>query len=307
MNRRNHKRTNHPSYRHQPHRLHFRRQVTPKQTQLPLSSNSVTNNIENVFEEVDALRVLDEEIEKTAAQEFNLPVKSIFSKPNRKKTRKEKKWASREAEIDSLIERKKYNSLQLLLHPYQSMLNEHSEDIPANIFVGLFRMIVKWLILGFFIGEEVRRIVETEAFSFMRIEYPHVISLTIRLTLLFTAAECAMYVCHCFLSLFTKKRISLHRLITAGSMLYLWEIIGFLISACVGIMYDPIIGLLVAFAVTLMAMMLKNQAMIDKSRLPHELVTFVSVCIVFVAAYFVLKYLNVSEKQIIEIYIKQHL
>jgi hypothetical protein len=225
---------------------------------------------------------------------------------NRREQKKEQKWESREAEIDAMISRKQYGLKGLLLHPYKCMVNEFYEEIPGSFIGSLLRMFVKWLICGMLFAEEIKKMLDAGSFSYLRMNFSTVAAMGVRVALMLCAAELILYLLHCILSLFSHRKIGFHRVLSSGTMIWLWESIGYIIAGVIGMRYDPIFCVLVMFAVVLIGLMLKNQALIDGTGLSHEIVTVVSVLVVFVCAFLVVKAFGMSETQILKMLLQMY-
>ena len=267
---------------------------------------------------------IDETLERTAAQETldEKTVQDLFNEErnNGKKQentstrrilsarqkKKERKWQAREAEIDALISRKQYGFKGLLLHPYKCMVNEFYEEIPGSFAGSLIRMIVKWIICAAFFSEEIKKMIDAGSFSYLRMNFNTTAAMGLRVALLLCAAELVLYALHCILSLFSHRRISFHRVLSSGTMCWLLEAIGYLIAGICGMKGDPVIGLLLLFAVMLVGLMLKNQALIDGTGLSHELVTIISVLVVFLCGVLIVRIIGLTETEIIQMLVEMY-
>lgn len=219
----------------------------------------------------------------------------------RKQLRRERKWQAREAEIDALISRKQYSFKGLLLHPYKCMTNEFYEEIPGSVIGSLIRMFVKWAIFAAFFAEEIKKLIDAGSFSNLRVSFSTTAAMGFRIALMLCAAELLLYLLHFILSICAHQKIAYNRLLSSGTMCWVMEAIGYLIAGIIGLCADPVIGMLLLFAVLLFGLMLKNQALIDATGLSHEIVTALSIFIVFISGVVIVRVIGLTETEIIRL------
>lgn len=323
------KRIAHPSDRHDRNREARRKRTVWNTEVVKVTEKDKVPAVNHMVEDDTAFdwTEIDETLERTAAQETldEKTVQDLFAKERstekkhdagatasthriltRREEKKERKWQAREAEIDALINRRQYGIKGLLLHPYKCMVNEFYEEIPGSLIGSLVRMFVKWLICGAFFAEEIKKMIDAGSFSYLRMNFTTTAEMGFRVTLMLCAAELILYGLHCILSLFSHRRISFHRVLSSGTMCWLLEAIGYLIAGLFGLKGDPVMGLLLLFSVMLIGLMLKNQALIDGTSLSHELVTVISVLVVFLCGVVIVRVIGLTETEIIQMLVEMY-
>lgn len=213
---------------------------------------------------------------------------------------RKKVQAARNAEIDALISRKKYSLLQLIVSPYACMKNEALQELPSSALSSLFRMIVRWLVAAVLISCYFSSLINRFDFSILRAGFTDTADTAMRLTLMFVICEMIFYLVVAFASRFSKKPLSLGRLMAVGTMNWAAEIVGYLLAAIVGIEY-PMAAFAMMIGTAVFGTVLRNKAIMECSTVRAETIAILTGLWVMISAVVIYYWFGLTERALIEL------
>jgi hypothetical protein len=207
---------------------------------------------------------------------------------------------SRDAEVSAIVRRHKYSFSELLLHPYACMENEAYEEIPSPFLASLGRMIIKWLIASAFLAIGFKKIVDTQNFSYLRLNFTHTAEIAFRLLVIFVLAESVGYLLNVFVSIFRHEKITVTRIFAIGTMGWLSETFAFFVAGLISLK-NPEVGIIIMIGVVLYGIFLKNHVIAESTSARVETQSIVTTVCMMIALYMIYKWFGAAEHSLIEL------
>lgn len=207
---------------------------------------------------------------------------------------------ARDAEVSAIVRRHHYSFSELLLHPYACMENEAYEEIPSPFLASLGRMIIKWLIASAFLAIGFKKIVDTQNFSYLRLNFTHTAEIAFRLLVIFVLAESIGYLINVFVSIFRHEKITVTRIFAIGTMGWLSESAAFLVAGLISLK-SPEVGIIIMIGVVLYGVFLKNHVIAESTSARVETQSIVTTVCMMIALYMIYKWFGAAEHSLIEL------
>lgn len=208
--------------------------------------------------------------------------------------------ASRNAEIDALISRKKHNPIDLLIRPYSSMKAEAEQELPSSLLSSIVRLLVKWIIAAVIISMYFSSLINHFDFSILRVSFTSGAETAMRLGIVFAGCEMLTYIVIAVLSRMTKKPLSFARVFAVGSMDYAAEMAGFLLAG-VAVLASPLLALAMLTGTILFGTVLRGMAIVKCGALREETIAVVVALCALVSIGLVLLFFNLGETELIRL------
>lgn len=198
-------------------------------------------------------------VEKPVSIEKPLSEKTQETAPV-KLTRKERKASCRKAEVDALLNRKRYSLKEQMLHPYRCMVNEAQEEIPASFLSSVLRILIKWIVISMFMSVSIKHLINADGLNFLHMNFSNTATLTFMLTLLGVVCEGISYLLNWAVCLIQRKGVSFARICAVGSMSYACVTVGFIVSGLF-VLKSSLAGFLLMSICILFDMFLRHNAL----------------------------------------------
>ncbi len=229
----------------------------------------------------------------------------------RKKEKKEKKTgllhrynrnvqASRNAEIDALVNRKKHRPFDLLIRPYSCMKAEAEQELPSSLLSSIARLLVKWIVAAVIIAMYFASLVNHFNFSILRVSFTSGAETAMRMCLVFAGCEMLTYIGIAILSRFTKKPLSFARVFAAGTMGVVAETAGFVLAGLAGL-FNPLLALAMLLGTIFFGTILRSMAIARCGALREETVAIVAALCGLVSIGLVFLFFNLGETALIKL------